>query len=442
MSTKNTEDQREEPPSVEELPLNKGSFVELHSLSREDMNGKSGEILGFDATTNRFMVKLDDPDNKSIKVKQINLRRIPLQPLSVRRSALAKVLEAHTGGRSLPDEETLREGLSIDRCCVLGHCGLSELAFRRNDRLDGMMHMHRAAAHLYAYREILPKHKRLGIQMEYSTCLGESGDIEGEATWLEQVLQEDPNHYHALLGKVANLSSRRMWDEAWEYSFRLLECPDQDPKRKFAPHQVAHFKENARQSLVQGVGRLISCQTTEHETAERFGKALAICNRLLDAGDLNPDNQVAILSWKGYLLAHQTFVAGQESCWGESQTCFRDARYVPNSTPLTKSMILFWQARSYELRGDNDAECRDADYAEAMSLLKESEQVHTDPATRASYLRIQAKSNPNLISVVDPSSGTVMATTAGDEVVTLEGLPQGPEHRVAEREEGVQFLPD
>jgi len=441
---------KDRPEPVEDLPLNKGSFVELYSLSREEMNGKTGEILGFDTKTNRFMVKLDDPETKTIKVKQINLRRIPLQPESVRRSALAKVEEAfnnsNVSGRILPDEGTLRAALTIDRCCPLAHFGLAEHAFRRNNRIDGMMHIHRAAAHLYPYREIITKIQRLSIQMEYSTCLGEIGDIAGEETWLKKVLQEDPNNYHALSGKVANLQSKGMWDESWEAGFRLLERPDQDPEGMYSPQQVAHFKQNARQTLVEGCGRLIFYQTTEHESAEmmeRFRKALVMCNRIFDAGNLNPDDQVILLSWKGFLLAHKTLVVGQENCWDDSQTCFRDARYVRNSTALIKSMLLFWQARAYELRGDYVSESRDADYREAMSLLKESEQIHTDPATRQSYLRLQGKSNPKLISVVDPSSGNVMfANVAHEEGVDFEVLPQGPAHARPEREEGIEFVPE
>ena len=69
-----------EPPSVEELPLESGSFVELHTLSRQDMNGKTGEVVKFDSSLGRFLVKLDD-DCKTIKVKPITCKRIPLMPM-------------------------------------------------------------------------------------------------------------------------------------------------------------------------------------------------------------------------------------------------------------------------------------------------------------------------------------------------------------------------
>jgi len=129
------------PPSVEDVPLEDGAFVELHSLKREDMNGSTGEVVGFDEGAQRHQVLLDSAPNKTILIKPDNLRRIPLVSSSVKMEAFKKA--NHVNGKVQTAHqnqdpqfaailsqarEVLQQCIDTDRLCVVAHACLGQCA--------------------------------------------------------------------------------------------------------------------------------------------------------------------------------------------------------------------------------------------------------------------------------------------------------------------------
>lgn len=122
-TTTTMEFSNQQPPSIEERALEEGSFVELHSLNRHEMNGLTGEVVGHDYNLGRSMVKLDHEESKTIKVKPINCKRIPLQSFGLRRAAhetaneeLGEMYECLEKERSF-DDTKLKQCIEQDRCC-------------------------------------------------------------------------------------------------------------------------------------------------------------------------------------------------------------------------------------------------------------------------------------------------------------------------------------
>ena len=76
-----------------------GAFVELHSLSSADMNGRVGFCGPFNSGTGRFAVQLcqdgtiADP-RSPLAIKAENLRRAPAPDTATRDAATAKIKEA------------------------------------------------------------------------------------------------------------------------------------------------------------------------------------------------------------------------------------------------------------------------------------------------------------------------------------------------------------
>ena len=75
-----------------------GAFVELHSLSSADMNGRGGFCGPFNSGTGRFAVQLCQDGTSSllppIAIKAENLRRAPAPDTATRDAATAKIKEA------------------------------------------------------------------------------------------------------------------------------------------------------------------------------------------------------------------------------------------------------------------------------------------------------------------------------------------------------------
>ena len=75
-----------------------GAFVELHSLSSADMNGRVGFCGPFNSGTGRFPVQLCQDGTSSlvapIAIKAENLRRAPAPDTATRDAATAKIKEA------------------------------------------------------------------------------------------------------------------------------------------------------------------------------------------------------------------------------------------------------------------------------------------------------------------------------------------------------------
>ena len=53
-----------------------GTKVRIDGLSKSDLNGLTGTVQSYDASTTRYVVQLDDPTSKPISIKCANCTRV------------------------------------------------------------------------------------------------------------------------------------------------------------------------------------------------------------------------------------------------------------------------------------------------------------------------------------------------------------------------------
>ena len=80
-------------PDGWDVPVEPGLIVELHSLSRDDLNGRQGEALEWDKSKERWGIKLAY-NNSFLSVRPANLKRAPPVTEQVREKAFTKAQEA------------------------------------------------------------------------------------------------------------------------------------------------------------------------------------------------------------------------------------------------------------------------------------------------------------------------------------------------------------
>jgi len=236
-----------------QLPsLENGSFVELHALSRQDMNGQTGEIVGYNGE--RFLVKLDSDDKTTIKVKPDNCKRIALQPMEIRKQAM-ELASAALDQSSISKMKLLcLQSTELDRCCVLAWIGLGQSMMQQGNKqhvATAVTFLQRAVAQSHAAAPFLPSTTTLRIRLELATCLGEAGRIHDEATQLERVLTEAPHFVHGVYALGLNRMEHGRKQEAMELYQRVLSTPDTDSTGLNTPEEIADLKRRAKANVAK-----------------------------------------------------------------------------------------------------------------------------------------------------------------------------------------------
>ena len=227
-----------------------GAFVELHSLSSADMNGRVGFCGPFDSGTGRFAVQLCQDGTSSlvapIAIKAENLRRAPAPDTATRDAATAKIKEAGAamerarGGELFlapgqdpttqenadtaellrSAEALLSEAAQADPANQFLHVARMDMcaAHGCSQRMGVIRHAHRVIANPTSGERGLTTHARMSLanalMQEVGAAMADRGagsdplayanetDMEGATAQLRMVLRDNPEDLYAryLLG--------------------------------------------------------------------------------------------------------------------------------------------------------------------------------------------------------------------------------------------------
>ena len=277
-----------------------GAFVELHSLSSADMNGRVGFCGPFNSGTGRFPVQLCQDGTSSlvapIAIKAENLRRAPAPDTATRDAATAKIKEAGAAmerarsgelflapGQDPTTQENadtaellrsaealLSEAAQADPANQFLHVARMDMcaAHGCSQRMGVITHAHRVIANPTSGERGLTTHARMSLanalMQQVGSAMADRGagsdplayanetDMEGAIAQLRMVLRDNPEDLYAryLLGG-ALLGCGRAGDAIPE-----LMMATQLPPGSERPEQAAGIQRAAAGLLAEARARV------------------------------------------------------------------------------------------------------------------------------------------------------------------------------------------
>ena len=429
-------------PDGWEVPVEIGMHVELHSLSRDDLNGRRGEALAWDPAKARWAIHLIG--DEKMAVRPINLKRAPPAAADVKEEAFsaaeeaAGLLSAIRQGEGPPAqlfqqaEALLAKAEQLDPAQVMLHQARGDAAHMQGRYAEQAKHARRAVANGHG---VVASEDGRNYQnqrrMALAAALGNAGDLEGEVEQVRAVLAAEPGHVHARLTLGQSLLDRGEFEAAVPELLMALQLPDaaKPPWASMSPADLAMMRDGARDALVGAFGRRAQqlAARGEHRLA-----ADMLDKRLLPLPRLTPD-QSATASAN---LATSLCALGETT---KAEQLLEAARARGGAAPLKRASVLTTSGHCKETLADNRRggraevdETAAALYAEAKAFYREANALSEDPASRRGFTRVQAKVHPGMEWVPQPESGAMgdgrlggfaRATLGG---VSLEELPPGP----------------
>ena len=429
-------------PDGWEVPVEIAMHVELHSLSRDDLNGRRGEALSFDPAKARWAIHL--VGDEKMAVRPINLKRAPPAAADVKEEAFsaaeeaAGLLSAIRQGEGPPAqlfqqaEALLAKAEQLDPAQVMLHQARGDAAHMQGRYAEQAKHARRAVANGHGLAGPDGRNYQNQRRMALAAALGNAGDLEGEVEQVRAVLAAEPGHVHARLTLGQSLLDRGEFEAAVPELLMALQLPDavaKPPWPSMPPAQVAMMRDNARDALVSAFGRRAQqlAARGEHRLA-----ADMLDKRLLPLPRLTPD-QSATASAN---LATSLCALGETT---KAEQLLEAARARGGAAPLKRAFVLATSGHCKETLADDWRggraevdETAAALYEEAKAFYREANALREDPASRRGFTRVQAKVHPGMEWVPQPESGAVgdgrlggfaRATLDG---ISLEELPPGP----------------
>jgi hypothetical protein len=264
-----------------------GMLVELHSLSKADLNGRYGECAEWVPGKERWAVLLhpdgEEAPAQSIAVKPANLRRAapaPMDAANLANSAAEKAIEilsnmrveAGDGGYNQADIQRVHalfdEAERHDWALVKVHQGRADLALMRGDLPGSLRHFRRAVANGYNLKGSdgsQPGEQQLLRRMALASALGNSGDLDGESEQLRKVLVANPGHLHARLSLGQSLAQRGKGDDAVPELLMALQLPNEGPGRMMDDAVVSQLRRAALKELTGIYGNRALRLSRQHQ---------------------------------------------------------------------------------------------------------------------------------------------------------------------------------
>ena len=434
------------------LDLEVGLIVELHSLSKAELNGCVGELIAWNSEKERWAVELLDAE-KHLLVRSANICQAQPVTAEERTRAFKMAEKAETALFNV------RERLGCDaadqlrdprgRAEVVSAMGLLEAA-RRHDVANAMVaktmgdcatmlgdaaarvrHFCRAVANGHGMTAADGSRGETNINLlQNRICLagalGTVGDVEGEAMQLRAVLRHCPGHNIARLSLGQNFLDRDQPEDAIPELMMACQLP---PDERFVPRPYAEIiRSQAQHLLLATIGKLAGKKAAQgdHTSAvELLQNALKVPSPSKDDIVRTEANLASSLMALGRLEeAAAAIVRGRAQ--GATHNSAR-AWVV-----CCGAAIVERQADDARVRGDVETSLRL--YADAQLDFEAANGICEDPSSRQGFLRVQAKVHPDLEWADAPSTagqaGAGMArlrpgVTGSVELLTKK-LPRGP----------------
>ena len=229
----------------EDVPLEVGLLVELHSLSHAELNGRIGFCDCWESERARFGIALlqGEPGSRAkLAVRPSNLRRAPpathnnrSRATELARAANAKLSAARNGqelgpfqasevgrgvradARRLFDEAhaLVEEAAALESACLAVHLARCDRAISLADRAGQVLHARRGIAN---GTRAADRKQRLQLRLALSSALGETCDFEGAIAQSRAVLSAEPEpllrlHARLNLGMALSLGLNPRGDD-------------------------------------------------------------------------------------------------------------------------------------------------------------------------------------------------------------------------------------
>lgn len=426
-------------PAGWDVPAEIGLIVELHSLSRDDLNGQRGECAVWDGAKERWSVRL--AGGKFVSVRPMNLRRAPPVSADARETAFSKASEAsellyqirtgspNDGPLFAQVARLLAEAEAIDAANLSAAMTRGDLACMRGDYVAQAAHTRRAIANGHGMSGDDGVNRQNQRRVALAGALGNLGDLEGEVEQLRLVVKTEPGHIHARLSLGQNLLQRKQHIDAVPELLMALQLPG-DSKPPMPAKMRETMRAQARELLSSAYGLAAQALAAKGEHAE----AIATAKRILQTPNMPSDVRATA----------ETNCATSHTALREyalADAALERARAFEGLDPHTEAFVLTTCGHCKENEGDRAIadrgggepdEAELALYAAAKALYARANALCEDATSRRGHTRVQAKVHPGIEWVPLPVTGAMgdgllagAAQCKGEEV-ELEQLPPGP----------------
>jgi tetratricopeptide (TPR) repeat protein len=290
-----------------------GMCVELHSLSKEQLNGRLGECLQWSQEKERWAIRLlpfglcTATSLKPVLVKTANLRRAPCAEQEKRGQAFDLCCEATTILKSLSSaddsavealrnaEMLLSKAEALDFACVTIHQARGDMAMMGGNLRGAILHFRRAVANGYNLKTEdpnlnggggkLPGEQQLVRRVALAGALGSAGDLDGEEQQCRLVLAASPGHIQARLTLGQNLKQRGRADDAIPELLMALQLPNTGLGNVYDEHSVGMMRcQAARQiaAIYGGRASKLSRQGKHRDSVSELERLTKILRDVLE----------------------------------------------------------------------------------------------------------------------------------------------------------------
>ena len=433
-----------------QVAVEKGMIVELHSLSRADLNGLRGETLSWDAAKERWGVKLATEDGKSMAVRPANLKRAPPAAPDAAKAAFvaaeqaSHILASIRQGHGPPNvlfakaEALLNQAEANYPAAVVIHQARGDACHMRGQYAEQATHARRAVANGHGLTASDGRNHQNVRRMALAAALGNAGDRGGELEQLRAVLQAEPGHIHARLTLGQSLLERGQFEQAVPELMMAVQLPAEakPPWPAVSSRMVDSLRGAARQALCTAFGKRAQQLAAG---GDHFEAAEILSQRLLTVPGIEPDTEATARA----NLATSLCAMGKTD---EAESVLETARALPRVGALKRAFVLTTSGHLKEQTADawrggraevDETAC--ALYEAAKAYFREANALAEDAASRQGFTRVQAKVHPDMEWVSAPGAfgtlgGAARALKAG--AITLEELPRGPMPRSSPRPAG------
>ncbi|KAL3902840.1 MAG: hypothetical protein SGILL_010675 [Bacillariaceae sp.] len=247
-------------PSLEDLPPQRGTILELHSIGDEEFDGLLVEFVRIDkeshSSTKYYCTALQD-ESRNMRVKAKCCRRPDIKPLALRRLLYNLAAQMHKkmeNDQSYTDAENdttrLKSLLEKDPCCVPCYILLAHLKAvdeKSDDEEsdddaswydpnveEAIKHMYRATGNLYAYQGVLPDGSPRVLEKNLARLLAKNYRFKSAVNVLERVQNYGADqaslafvNEHFLLGCSAHMRAVKLQEHQQpKKCHKLLEAAD------------------------------------------------------------------------------------------------------------------------------------------------------------------------------------------------------------------------